>query len=244
MTPISCSAARPTLGALVDGELSGAEMLRVTGHLEHCDACSDAVEDIRSVGEVLRVNARDIPMPDMDGLADGVFTRVRAEREQSWRGTFTRAVDDWHWAIVGLGSLSATAAVALFVSAVLWFGPAPERPDSLAAVFNETAARPVFVVSTGNGNWDNVLDRAASGRGLSHQSNGQVALAAFVGPTEQELVGSLSDAVTRHGRYISLDSMPEWESVYVNALLDRISTLRASTIQVYLLARTTVSASP
>jgi hypothetical protein len=47
---------------------------------------------------------------------------------------FNRAVEDWHWAIVGGGALSATFASALFCSALLVFGTAAPQADSLSAM--------------------------------------------------------------------------------------------------------------
>ena len=77
-----------------------------------------------------------MPAPILDGLADGVISRARAEAAQSWRAIFARAIEDWHWAVVGLGSVAATSTTLLFFSMLLTFGPEPPSRESLAALMN------------------------------------------------------------------------------------------------------------
>ena len=114
---VTCESVRPQLSAFADGELPGGEMLRVAEHLDLCRECASEVADIRGLGDGLRAAASGFSMPPaLAGLADGVISRVRAEAAQSWRGVFSRAIEDWHWAVVGLGSLAATTTNLLFVS--------------------------------------------------------------------------------------------------------------------------------
>jgi hypothetical protein len=233
------------LGALLDGELSGAEMLRVTGHIERCADCSDEFGGLRAVGDLLRTSALAVPSPAMPGLVDSVVTRVQAEEAQSWRGFLHRGVDDWHWVIVGLGSVTATFLVSLVAAAVLWFGPAPGRNDSLAAVLNgHGAGSAVFVVWNDSGDWDGMLERIASGGSATgHRPRGDMARAAFFGATEQELTGALSEAFTGQGHFVTLDAMSEGDRRYTEELLYQIQKIRVSTSQVLLMTNMTVNAS-
>lgn len=245
MKPVHCTAVRPTLGALLDGELSGAQMLRVTGHLEDCHDCAAVLDELQQVGDALRAAAQGVPSPAMLGLADGVVTRVHAEEAESWRGLLHRGVDDWRWAIVGVGSVTATLLVTLVVAAVLWFGPAPERDDSLAAVLNDLGApEAVFVSWSGDGDWDRMLDRIASGNSVgAHRPPGTGARAAFFGATEEELTAALAEAFTSKGRFVTLEAMADVDRRYTEALLDQINEIRSGTKQVRLMTNMTVSAS-
>src|SRR5690606_5924220 len=49
-----CEAHGRDLGPFIDGELDGLRMLRMSRHLDECDACAAAVEEMLSVGQILR----------------------------------------------------------------------------------------------------------------------------------------------------------------------------------------------
>jgi anti-sigma factor RsiW len=139
------------LGAFVDGELSGADRMRVHQHLAECSNCAAEAEALGELGEVLRTGAgTSDPEPGaFDGLAGGVISRVRAERAQSWHGFLDRCMDDWHYAIVGAGAVTAAFISIAFVSAKR-SSPAPERDDSLAALIANlnSPAGTLFVEAT------------------------------------------------------------------------------------------------
>jgi anti-sigma factor RsiW len=135
------------LAEFVDGELNGADRLMVVEHLRDCPSCSAEVEDLREVGDRLRQQAP-MPVEPLAGLAGGVVARVRAERALSWRGMLDRAVDGWHWMLVGSSALGAAAATTVLVAALLHFGPEPSREDSIAGLMTTP---PVSVLSSGEG---------------------------------------------------------------------------------------------
>ena len=116
------------------------ESLLPAGRLrEPLDAASSA-DALTGLGQMLRGAASEpVEAPEMDGLASGVISRVRAESAQSWRSLAARAADGWHWAIVGGGSVAATFVTTGFVAFILAFGPKPEREDSLAALMSVDA---------------------------------------------------------------------------------------------------------
>jgi hypothetical protein len=122
------------LAEFVDDELHGAERLAVARHVPSCSLCSSEVEALRGIGEALRATPATDVTGDLGGLASGVIARIRAERSISWRAMLDRAVDGWHWMLVGGGSLTAAAATTIFLSALIQFGPAPGRDDSMAAL--------------------------------------------------------------------------------------------------------------
>jgi hypothetical protein len=134
MISADCDLIRDDLDAFSDGELRGDDLRRVSEHVSSCRYCTDELHARAAVGESVRgalgLSAVAVPA----GLASGVVARVRAESALSWRAMLSRAVEDWHWAIVGGGAVSATFASALFCSALLVFGTAKPQADSLSAL--------------------------------------------------------------------------------------------------------------
>lgn len=222
------------LGAFVDGELSGAERLRVSHHLAACSNCAAEAEALGTLGDVLRAGAVTTdPAPGaFDGLAGGVISRVRAERAQSWRGFVERLLDDWHYAIVGSGAVAAAFVSIAFVSVMLEFGPAPERDDSLAALIANlnSPAGTLFVEATPIGGKDHnsMLMQVGNELIMPDESFGAGSVPVVLRyVSEQEFVGALSDAMTRDGRLLELRSMTEQQRRYTEGLLDAIGRMRS-----------------
>jgi hypothetical protein len=134
MISADCDLIRDDLDAFSDGELRGDELRRVSEHLSSCRHCTDEMLARAAVGESVRGALGMNPVSVPAGLASGVVARVRAESALSWRAMLSRAVENWHWAIVGGGAVSATCASALLCSALLVFGTAAPQTDSLSAI--------------------------------------------------------------------------------------------------------------
>lgn len=119
MSATRCLDVIRVLGAYVDDELPGADRLVVQEHLAACAACAGEEGALRDVGESLRLVAARTAAPSdaLAGLAGGVTSRIFAEDQQSWGATGKRAVEDWHWVVVGVGSV--TAALVSFTLASL-----------------------------------------------------------------------------------------------------------------------------
>ena len=208
MTTI-CAAVARDLGAFVDGELRGPARARVFEHLGTCAACAREVERLRALGELLRASV-DSASPDraaLAGLASTVLSRTRAEEDESWAGTVRRATEDWHWVLVGSGSIAATLTVTLLASAVLVFGPKPLRADSLAAIVVELTSQQNAEMLPPNEHF--FIDVAGPGVGgdawtlqvdtrARRAARGDTAFAVD-GPTNDEVVRALFDA-THNGR--------------------------------------------
>lgn len=228
---VTCESVRPQLSAFADGELVGGEMLRVAEHLDVCRECASEVADIRGLGDDLRGAATGFVMPPaLSGLADGVISRVRAEAAQSWRAVFARAIEDWHWAVVGLGSLAATTTNLLFVSLLLTFGPAPPSDDSLASLMNNLRrpAGTVILMATPIGHDQEatlmLLDNAGSGES---QGLGQLP-PEFTTQTDRDLVEALTDVVTDKGQLVNLNAMQPDARRYAEWLMDEISRIKSN----------------
>lgn len=230
MRQASCGRVRGYLGAFVDGELAGTERLLVAHHLNECHQCAGEEHAIRELGDQLRTAAPLGPVLDLSGLAGGVISRVRAEQAQSWRALYRRALEDWHWVLVGAGSVTAGCFSVAFLSALLWFGPSPQRADSLESLLNNlgASAGTLLIVATPVGrNQDSMLmqfDSAAVG----FESGGPVRVPlGLSGPSERDLVEALAETmVAPDGRMSDLRSMPRVQRQRAETLLDEIQQLR------------------
>jgi hypothetical protein len=230
---MNCEAFRQSLEPFVDGELPGAEMLRVSDHLAICRRCAAEADALSNLGDLLRDAARHDPAPHLpEGLASGVIARAGAEAAQSWRALLARAVDGWHWAAVGAGSVAATFVTAVIVGTALWFAKTPERNDSLAALMANLQGSPgTFWIEARRSGIDTqpVMMLVDSGaRDSAARDVRAVPASLRLGDeTEAELVLKLLGVMDRGGRLMDLRSMPESDRRYAETLLDKISDLRS-----------------
>ncbi|ODS53256.1 MAG: hypothetical protein ABS36_15160 [Acidobacteria bacterium SCN 69-37] len=227
-----CDAFGPDLGPFLDGELDGTRMLRVSRHLETCPECASTLEDIGTVGRTLRDYApADPPRAVFDGLAGAVVSRARAESAMSWRATFSRGFDDWHWALVGGGAIAATFVSTSLLSVMLAFGPTP-REDSLSAMTTSLASPAgfffVYASPTGGPDEDVVMVQVANGRPAAPPLVSELVVSReHQSVSEAELVERFQELVTRHGRVVSLDLLTHEQRLVAEALLDEITRLRS-----------------
>jgi Putative zinc-finger len=229
MILFDCSPMRLDIAALVDGELRGAKVLRVLEHLEHCAECTEYAEELRSLGDALRAEAPE-PVPSapagLEGLASTVISRTKAEAAQSWWGVFSRAREDWHWVIVGAGSVAATLVSTTLLSAILAFGPNPGREDSLSALIENfrSPAGLLFVrVTPVGGDQEPRLMQVDDGGPVA--SSAAVALASRseeYSLSNTEVVTMLEEAMTSKGRTLSLEAMAPDQREYTESLLREI----------------------
>jgi hypothetical protein len=204
--------------------------LQILQHLECCDDCSAEVAVLRGLGDELRAASHThVLPPGLDGLAGTVTSRSRAEAAQSWRAVFQRAREDWHWVIVGAGSVAATFFCTVALSALLAFGPSSARDDSLAAMMSnlDSPAGMLFLYATPDGTNDPLLLQVDNGGPAAPRV--VAALAARSGDnqvSEAELVSDLAALMTRQGRVVSLDAMTPAERQRAEHLLEQITRLR------------------
>lgn len=231
MTPTRCRTVRANLGAFLDGELPGVQRLVVSQHLAVCDECRSQADAVGNLGELLRLGASHVSsLAELGGLAGGVISRVRAEQAQSWTALLEKGVEDWHWVIVGVGSVAATFVSGLLVSFLVLFGSARDRDDSLAALLNNlgTPAGTLFVLAAPTGNDSDTMVMQFDNDGEGGRAAG-VMPAQFVSPTESDLVQALdSSLVNRDGRVADFRRMSATERLYTDSLVDQISRLRLS----------------
>jgi hypothetical protein len=228
MSRHGCDAIQQQLGPFVDGELTGAERLRVVHHLDQCENCASELGGLRALGETIRTlsGASEPHAPDLAGLAAGVISRSRAEADLSWRAWFERASEDWHWVIVGTGAVAATFVSALLLSAILAFGPEPERRDSLAGIYSHLQPDLVLAFATPMPlPQDIVLLSAEHQPGPARVGTAWTA-AAYWPRVEAHLVEELVWTVTRGGSAARLDEGDPTDRLIQEALLEEITRLR------------------
>jgi anti-sigma factor RsiW len=85
---VGCEYAREHLDAFVDGELPVAEQVAVESHLRWCRTCAARVEDVRLIGDSIRVGspAQSLALDETRAVSDvhdSVVMRLRTERELS-----------------------------------------------------------------------------------------------------------------------------------------------------------------
>lgn len=233
MTASGCDAFGRELGPFLDGELDGTWMLRVSHHLDECEECTAAIEDMRAVGASLRDKvSADVPPEIFDGLASTVVTRVRAESAVSWRATLARGFEDWHWAIVGGGAVAATVVSTSLLSIMLAFGSSPQRDDSLSAMTTNMGEASgylyVYVSLTGEADQGVIRLQVDNGLPAAPPLVSDLVVSREHEPvTEAELVALLQQLVMNSaGHVLPLERLWPEQRKAANALLDELSRLR------------------
>lgn len=226
MITADCDAVREDLDAFADGELRGDELRAVAQHVESCLRCTEEVEARRIVGTLIRDSSgywQHAPAPA--GLASGVVTRVRAERALSWRAVLNRAVEDWHWVIVGGGAVTATFVSMLLCSALVLVGTTRPSAESLSALGINISTSPGAMYAE-------VSRSGAPGDGvLLVQLETSAAPSGMLPPVltreaeERQLVNLLALTLDGGGP-LRLNALPEQARRQAEWLLDNITRVR------------------
>jgi Putative zinc-finger len=252
---LGCDAAREMLQPFLDHELPMAEQVELESHLRWCDTCGARLDDMRLIGAALRVGAAVPPVHPEDAgamasIQSAVLTRIRAERDQSFRVRFREAFADMHFFWPALG-----ASIAL-----------------VGCLFAVTTVNRVIRVEHPYSMADRLTTLANPGSDRNPLPIDMLMLAprpltegpALESMSDEEAVFALAAIVTREGRisdYELLQAVRESRGTgeatsshdEVNALLDAVKESRFAPAQtpegavavnmVWLLARTTVKAS-
>lgn len=250
---LGCEIAREMLPAFVDGELPVDVQVAVETHLRWCTTCAAHVEDLRLIGDSIRLGAVTPATDDhrkLSALHAAVLSRVRAEHDQSFAVKVRALFDDLHLLWAGLGAVSAVL-VCLFGTMSVLQAASEQRPDSLSGVIQSLA-------NPGSDSNPMLLD----GRMI------QMPRALDDSPSldqlgEDEAVFALAAVVTREGRIANYavlvserDGAPRFDRAakarHVTTLLDKVARSRFAPAErgvarapvavnmVWLLARTTV----
>ncbi len=131
------------------------------------------------------------------------------------------------------GAIAATLASTLILSAILAFGPMPDRADSISAFYTNfrTPAGDLYLLATPVGlDQEPVLVRlnedGALGSGGSAARVVQATWFATRARAEADLVGALQDAMTFQGQTVALNRMSPQRRRLAESLLTEISRYR------------------
>ncbi len=133
MKVLNCAAARRRLQAYHDGELPVGEQIDLDAHLEWCDHCAAALEELQTVRTVLRAalpGRGAIVVDDHASLQAAVISRIRAEKTTSWSAHFRAMFDDMHMVYAGLGAGVATVACITIMLSMMRFATSERSPGS------------------------------------------------------------------------------------------------------------------
>jgi hypothetical protein len=254
---LGCEHAREMLQPFIDGELSVEEQVAVEAHLRWCRTCTAHIEDLRLIGDSIRLVAADArceaDQRELALLQADVLNRVQAEEAQSLATQVRSLFDDSHLLWAGLGATTALVVCLFGTMSVLHAASVERQPDSFAGVLESLAnpgsdANPVFL--------DGRLIQAPRAVGDTFALD-QLA--------EEEAVFALAAVVTREGRISNYEVLtsdgyryakPRFYAVsrrpHVTKALDEfarsrftpaeqgVARARVAVNMVWLLARTTV----
>ena len=163
------------------------------------------------------------PVETLDSLAEGVVSRLVAEREESISGRVSRMFEDLHLVWAALGATGSTAACMALLVGIFYFAAPIERPDSLAGLLAAMASR------GSNANPIQVDDRMTLPRRSADDGFPTIM-------RDEDAVFIVAAMVTREGRIANAELLqedrsgrrgsPDRERREVLALLDSIASTR------------------
>jgi len=136
MKVLTCAATRRRLDAYHDEELSFSDQIAVSSHLEWCDDCAEALDDLRRLRDALRqaLPGRVALSVEQDlNLQATVVNRIKAEERLSFSAWLQEAFADMHLVYAGLSAVAAAIACLAVTLGMMRFAT-NERPDSTAAM--------------------------------------------------------------------------------------------------------------
>jgi Putative zinc-finger len=226
MKPLTCAKTRRRIHAFYDGELSVPEQIAVSSHLEWCDECAAAFEDMQNVGAALRsvLPGRTALSADEQRIFPAaVVNRMKAERSASWPVRLQLMFEDAHLVYAGAAAAVAALVCVVVMLGMMRFATSTPRPDSLAALLN---------VLTPGSNQNPVVPRAS----MQMPKPLDQAFSTTSGVSgDEDAVFTLAAVVTREGRVENLELLRETgddvvpgtdEAKVVANLLDAVSRAR------------------
>ena len=145
MKTLTCPAARRRLHAYHDAELPVSDQIAVSDHLDWCEACASAFEELQSLRVVLRSAMRERKSSIEDNEDDprfreSIVSRLKAEDSVSFTSRIHGMFEDMRLVYAGLGASVAAIACVLMMLNMMRFVKEDQRPDSLAAIMSTLAS--------------------------------------------------------------------------------------------------------
>jgi hypothetical protein len=225
MKSLACAVVLRQLQAYHDDELRVADQVAVATHLDGCPSCRETLEEIESVGEILRAEAPGhVPLPcdEAASFMSSVVNRARVEDEVSLLSRVRELAEDGRVAYSALGATGATLACLVIMLTMMRFA-GNERTDSLAGMMNvlkapTVVAEPIVIRPI-------VVDaRVMMPRALD----------SFSGSDVDDAVLALSGLVTTEGKVSNVEindgfggvTMASIDSRRLESLVDAVSKTR------------------
>jgi hypothetical protein len=218
---VACRQIVRSLGAYVDDQLPGALRMKVSNHLDDCSHCTKELESLSSIGNALRLGAKGANVDHfLAGLAGSVTSRIGAEKSQSWRATWNRIFDDWHWVGVGVGSVAGALLTFVMASAML--------VTSITQLerMNAQAGTLYLIALPKDGNLPIMLEFEQD-MGTARPDT-RIAIPASLGwESERALIAALDQKMGNSGLSLNLQHMKKADRDEILALLSEIAEFRS-----------------
>ena len=143
MKALTCAAARRRLHAFHDAELPVGDQIAVSDHLDWCEGCASAFEELQMLRSAIRSTTRQRPAFSDDeqrGFQRDVISRLYAEQSTSLAARIDGMFDDMRLVYAGLGATMAAMACIMMMLNMMRFVREDQRPDSLAAIVSSLAS--------------------------------------------------------------------------------------------------------
>lgn len=138
MTPLSCAATSRLLQAYHDQELPVRDQIAVGAHLEWCESCAAALDDLRDLGSALVALAHGRPALTNEQAVvfnQAVVNRLKAEEDASLLARLRYMFADVRLVYAGAGAAVSCAICVVIMLGMMRFATKDgEKPDSLAAI--------------------------------------------------------------------------------------------------------------
>jgi Putative zinc-finger len=124
MKVLSCAAARRRLQAYHDDELPVGRQIEVDAHLEWCDSCASALEELRLLRSALRMATPGrvvLTSEERAGFQASVVNRIGAENTMSLSVRLRAMFEDMHFVYAGMGAAAATVACVTIMLSMMNF---------------------------------------------------------------------------------------------------------------------------
>lgn len=206
---VGCEYAREHLDAFVDGELPVAEQVAVESHLRWCRTCAARVEDVRLIGDSIRVGspAQSLAVDETRAVSDvhdSVVMRLRTERELSLGTRIRDMFVDTRLLWPALGAMVAMLSCVAVAGSLLQMA-SREQPESLKKMIETlsnpgTESNPLRPGNTAR--YDAVF-----GKYIDSNRSGGISIprvvdsgVMFEGISDQDAMFAVAAVVTRDGR--------------------------------------------
>jgi hypothetical protein len=143
MKPLTCATALRSLQAFHDGELAVSSQIAVSSHVDHCDACAEALAELDHLGSLLRASApghTPLPCDEAQVFTSTVVNRAKAEHDASFGARLHNLLEDLPVLYAGVGASLATTMCLVLMLGMMRFATI-ERADSLAGILNFLATQ-------------------------------------------------------------------------------------------------------